>query len=665
MRAYQALLLAGSSMLSSIAIATPTAIPPILTGVPSASQINQRCNLMVARSAAMRKALETARGPSTVAGTLAAYDRLNQLITGAGGEAALYREVSNTAAARSAGEKCEVRISSEFTKLSLSRPIYERIKAIKPPADASTQLYLTRVLGGFERAGIGLDAAGRAKAQALADEVSKLSTEFEANIPKGQRTIVLTPAELDGLPQDFIDAHKPGADGKITLRTDSTDYVPVMTYAKSSDVRQRFQREYGLRAYPLNETVLRNLINKRDELARLVGRPNYATLNFEDRMVNTPEKVQLLMDEMASAARPAAERDYAKKLALLQQLQPGATKLQPWDNAYISRLVQKASYGYDRQEARKYFSYDNVRDGILRLTEDMFGVEIRPWKTPVWSKLVEPYEVYDHGKLIGRFYFDSHPRPGKYEHANALMLRPGVRGEIPVGALVMILPAGDHKTGLMEHGDVETFLHEYGHLLHVIFGGQNQRWAYLSGYSTEWDFVEAPSQMLENWVYDYDTLKAFAVDESGNTIPRDLVDKMNRARYFSLGMDDMRQLGLSNVSLQYYLTTAPENLGDFARAADSKYSLVPLPPYSQFQDGFSHLAGYGAAYYTYRQSVVIADDLFTQFAAKGLRDRATAERYRKLVLEPGGSKPAAELISDFLGRPLSIDAYRAKLTKDQ
>ena len=657
----QGLLLLGSSVLAT-AVAAASVSPPILTGAPSAAAINQRCTMFVSRSTAMRKALETSKGAPGVNTTLAAYDHLYQLLSDASGESTLYREVSPTAASRAAGEKCEVRIASELTKLNLSRPIYEHIKAIKAPADEPTKLYVSRVLGAFERAGIALDAAGRAKAQALADGASKYSAEFEANIPKGQRTITASTAELDGLPQDFIDAHKPGADGKITLRTDYTDYIPVMTYAKSPALRERFYKEYQLRAYPQNDEALRNLINKRDDLAKLVGRPNYATLNFEDRMLDTPAKVQALMDEMAAATKPAAERDYAKKLAALQQLQPGATKLQPWDNAYVSALVQKQSYGYDRQEARKYFQYNNVRDGILRLTEDLFGVQIKPWKTPAWDKLVESYEMYDHGKLIGRFYFDSHPRAGKYEHANSVPLRTGLAGQVPVGILVMNLPAGK---GLMEHNDVVTFLHEFGHLLHGMFGGQSPRWAYQSGVATEWDFVEAPSQLLENWVYDYDTLKNFAVDASGKPIPRELVEKMNRARYFSLGMDDNRQLGLTNVSLQYYLGPAPVDLGAAARAAQGKYDTLPPAPYSQFQDAFSHLGGYGAAYYTYRWSIVIADDMFTQFQKNGLRDPATAKRYRELVLAPGGTKPAAELVQDFLGRPISIDAYRAKLAKDQ
>jgi thimet oligopeptidase len=656
---YLVLLL--GSVLSSTALAAP-AVPPILTGAPSAAAINARCDMYVARSTAMRRALETAKGPSTVATTLAAYDRLGEVIGDAYGESTMYREVSPTAASRSAGEKCENRMASESTKLSLSRPIYERLKSIKTPADAATQLYLTRTLQSFERAGIGLDAAGRAKAQQLSDQASKLATEFEANIPKGQREVEAAPADLDGLPQDFIDSHKPGGDGKITLTTDYTDYIPVMSYAKSRDLRERMFRAFVQRAYPLNEPVLRDMINTRDALAKLVGRPNYATLNFEDRMLNTPEKVQALMDDMAGAAKPAADRDYAKKLAVLRQLYPGATKIEPWDNGYVGGLVQKQDYGYDKQEARKYFQYDKVRDGILGLTQDMFGVEIRPWQTPTWDKLVESYAMYDHGKLIGRFYFDNHPRPGKYEHANSVPLRAGTRTQVPVGILVMNLPAGK---GLMEHSDVTTFLHEFGHLLHGMFGGQNQRCAGQSGVATEWDFVEAPSQMLENWVYDYGVLKRFAVDSTGHTIPQDLVEKMNRARYFSLGMDDMRQLALSNISLQYYLRPAPADLGAAQREYDAKYDTLPSPPFSQMQDSFPHLGGYGAAYYTYRWSIVIADDMFTQFQEHGLRDRATAERYRRLVLEPGGTKPAADLVADFLGRPISIDAYKAKMAKDQ
>ena len=231
MRKSIAPLLAASCLIGSTANAATSAIPPLLTGAPTAAQITQRCDWFVSRSTAMRTALERSKVRPTMATTLASYDRLVELSGSGAGEAGFYRQVSPTATSRTAAEKCEVRMASENTKLSLSRPIYEHLKAIATPTDAPTKLYLTRTLGAFERAGIGLDDAGRAKAQALADQVSNLGTEFEANIPKGQKTITATPAELEGLPQDFIAAHKPGPDGRITLRTDSTDYVPVMTYA--------------------------------------------------------------------------------------------------------------------------------------------------------------------------------------------------------------------------------------------------------------------------------------------------------------------------------------------------------------------------------------------------------------------------------------------------
>ena len=662
MRHYYSVLLASSCLLTSPAIAAPQ---PILSGSPSAAQINQRCDWFTKNITTAREALEKRGGPATVDTVLRDFDQIYELISAGGGESTFWREVATNAESRDAAQKCEVAMAIEGNKLGLSRPIFDRLKAIPTPSDAATAWYLKRQIEAFERAGVGLDEAGRAKMQKVSDEASELSSAFESNIPKSQRSVTAKPEELNGLPQDYIDAHKPGADGLIKITTEYPDYYPVQNYASSDDLRKRLNFAYNSRAYPENETILRDLINKRDELSRLVGRPNYAALTLEDRMINTPDKVSDLIDQMASAARPAAERDYAKKLASLREFDPTATKVNLWQNNFATQRVQKALYGFDRQEARKYFAYDNVRDGILKLTEDMFGVQIRPWAYATWDKLVEPYEIVENGKVIGRFILDSHPRPGKYEHANAVPLRVGVGDRLPVAALVMNLPAGGHATGLMEHLDVETFLHEYGHLLHYIFGGQNQRWAGSSGIATEWDFVEAPSQMLENWIYDYDTLTRFAVDAEGKPIPKELVDQMNRARYFNMGMTDMRLMGLSNVSLRYYLGPAPADLGGALRSYHSQFDLIPFPDETHFEDSFSHLGSYGPAVYTYNWSRVIADDLFTVFERNGLRDRATADRYRRLVLAPGGSKPAAELVADFLGRPVSMDAYRARMAKDQ
>lgn len=661
---------------SGPALLRPTPVDAFLGDVMGnpgdAGAIDARCNAYLAELARRQSQLEAERGAATLTGTFQRYDDLVNLLTAASSEFALYRQVMADDARRQAAANCEVKIAGAQTRLSLSRRVYDRLKAIPlGKADPATRLYFARTLASFERAGVALPPEQRARAQALSDRIAEVGTAFEKAIADGRKTVTAEPAELEGLPADYIAAHPPGADGKVVISTDYPDLGPVMAYARSEGLRRRLYEANMTRAYPANDERLRELLNTREELATLLGRKDYATLVLEDKMLDTPGKVENLLGEMAAAARPAADRDFARKLAVYQLDHPGATSFQLWDNAYLSNLVQKRDFAYDRQEARQYFAYDNVRDGILRLTEDLFGVKIRPWQTTKWDPLVETYEMVEAtgpraGQVIGRFYFDNHPRPGKYNHANMINLRAGVAGRtIPVGALVTNFPAGSHATGLMEHSDVETFLHEFGHMLHHIFGGQTVRWAGQSGVATEWDFVEAPSQMLEEWVYDYPTLARFAVNAKGETIPAALVEKMNRARYFDLGMGDMRQLGLSNISLRLHQGPAPADLGDRVRALDAQYSLLPLPPFTQFQDSFGHLNGYSAIYYTYRWSKVIADDMFTAFAAHGLRDKATALAYRTKVLQPGGTKPAAELVADFLGRPISLDAYKTDMAKDR
>jgi thimet oligopeptidase len=641
-----------------------TFIGQIRGDAPDAATITAICDRQIAEIERRQRQLEAETGPATLNRTLQRFDDLANLIGAGAGEATLYRQVMADDARRGAGQACEVRMAQAASKLSLSRPIYDRLKAIRAVrADAATQLYLKRTLADFERAGVAAEPASRAEIQALQEEIAKAGAEFDANIAKGRKTVTADPAELAGLPADYIAARAPGPDGKVTISTDSPDYVPVMTYSESDSLRRRLMEASLTRAYPENDAALRRILDLRAQLAQKLGRADYATLILENKMLDTPAKVEALLADMASDARPAGERDYAKKLAVLRQTRPDATTIDPWANTFLGAKVQKQLYDFDRQEARKYFAYNDVRDGILALTGDLFGVSFRKWNTPVWDKAVEAYEMVDKGQVIGRFYFDSHPRPGKYSHANMVPLRAGIKGRsIPVAALVMNFPAGDHSTGLMEHQDVVTFLHEFGHLIHGLFSAA-PRWSGVSGISTEWDFVEAPSQMLEEWVYDYDTLRRFARDAQGNPIPKALVEKMNAARYFDLGLADMRQLALSNISLRLHQAPAPANITERVMQLDREYNLVPLPAFSRFHAAFGHLNGYSAIYYTYRWSKVIASDLFTEFAKHGLRDRATAERYRRLVLAPGGSKPAAELVADFLGRPVNLDAYRAELAK--
>ena len=655
-----------SSLLAASALSTSPAngqdvraiMGPIMAEAENAAVITQKCDMYVSEIEKRLSGISAGSGPATADNVLVAYDEMTALLGAAMGEMALYREVMLDAERRDAGADCEVRLSSLSSQITLSRPVYDRLAAIDAGAlDEQTQYYLTKVLGSFERSGVALDDAPRARVQAIQDELATISADFARNIADDVREIEVRPEELAGLPQDFIDAREVKDDGFITLTTATPDYVPVMTYAESDDLRRRFSELYSQRAYPQNEELLRRMFTLRQELADILGRPNYAALVLEDKMVDSPIKVQALIDRMGAIARPVAERDLQTNLEVLREIDPEAMQIQYWQTGWLSNKVKQARYDYNPQETREYFSYPKVRDGILALTSDLFSVTIRPWDTPVWHEDVDAFEMLDGDEVIGRFYFDSHPRPGKYTHANMLPLRPGVDGDPPLGALVQ-----NFSKGLMEHGEVETFLHEFGHMLHGMFGG-TQRWFGLSGISTEWDFVEAPSQMLENWVYDYDTLAKFATNEAGETIPRELVEKMNRARYFNAGMGDMTQLGYSNISLQFHQQPLPEDLGAATREWRNQYAVIPAPAWVEMQTSFGHLDGYSAIYYTYRWSKVIADDLFTRFAAEGLRNPQTAADYRNLVLGRGGTLPAAELVREFLGREVSLDAYREEMMK--
>ena len=637
---------------------------PLLAEGHSAAAFKERCDTYLSAIAERRDALAGRVGPASIDGDLALYDETLGLLNLAYGEFALYRQVMPGEDERDAASECQTALTGIDAEISLSRAIYDRLASIDArKADPAAKKVLTKAVAAFERAGVALDDASRQRVKSLQEEIAATGLAFEQNIDDDVRTLKVRPEDLAGLPDDFIENHPPGEDGEAEISTAYPDYYPVMTYAEKDDVREDIDKLFGTRAFPINDEPLRHMLTQRQELAELLGRPSYAALVLEGKMIDTPAKVEKLLADMKKAALPAGARDYGRMLDALKETDADATAVEQWQTYYLANKIRARDYDFDSQEARRYFAYDNVRDGMFRLTQDLFGVEIRPWDTPVWHEDVRAYEMVEDGDVIGRFYFDSHPRAGKFSHDNALQIKSGVAGVAPpVAALVMNLPKGGHDTGLMRPSDVAIFLHEYGHLLHALFGG-TQKWLTQSGIATEEDFIEAPSQMLENWVYDYDTLATFAVDENGVVIPRDLVEKMNKSRNFNKARYDLFLMGLANISLQLHLPPTPENLGAASRAWKDEFDLVASPEWLEYQASFGHLPSYSALVYSYLWSLVIAEDLFTRFEKEGLRNRETAADYRRLVLAPGGSKPAAELARDFLGRKMNFKAYRRNLDR--
>lgn len=596
---------------------------------------------------------------------LQATNQLDITIDKTKNKAELYRNVHPNANVRTVAEQCEQQFSTLETNIDLSRPYYEKLSAIDTSqSDSVTRRYVERMLRDSRRAGVDKNPESRARIRTLKNEIVKLGQDFGRNIREDVRHIELSSAEeLDGLPEDYIKAHQPNKDGKIIITTDYPDYFPFMQYAKNDDLRLELYRQFRKRGYPANKTVLKELLRERHELAKILGYGNYADYITEDKMVKTPKHAQVFIDRIDNIAGKRAEQDYAVLLQKLHEIRPEATEVGDWQKDYLNELIKQEKYRIDSKELRQYFMYDNVRTGIFNLAETLFGITIKPWNThTIWHESVEAYEIYDNNQLIGRFYLDMHPREGKFKHAAHFGIQRGVKGvQMPISALVCNFPGGDSNPGYMEHGHVETFLHEFGHLLHGIFAGQ-QPWLDISGISTEWDFVEAPSQMLEEWVWDPETLKTFAVNDQGETLPDALIEKMRAGRHFGRGLLIRHQMFYAALSLSYY-NRHPDDIALDALAIDlqNRYSPFRYVDDTYFYASFGHLDGYSALYYTYMWSLVIASDMFSVFKQQGLRNFEVATRYREKVLAPGGSKDAANLVQDFLGRPYSFAAFEKDL----
>lgn len=576
--------------------------------------------------------------------------------------AGLYANVHPDPEMRASAEECEQNLVSLITEISLSRPIYNHIANIDTKnLNAEDQRYVAHMMRDYKRSGVDKDDVTRARIKSLSEEINLIGQEFDKNIREGARQFVLeSAADLKGLPKDYIDSHKPNKDGKIILTTAYPDYVPFMQFAESDELRKKYYVIFRQQAYPENKVVLKKLLSKRYELARILGYDNYSAYVTEDKMIASPKNAQSFIDRVSAVASPRADLEYTELLARLKKIDPKANKVNDWQKLYLEHLVKIEKYDVNSQEIREYFQYENVQRGIFDLMETMFGISIRPWKTNVWHESVTAYEVIEGEKVIGRFYLDMHPRDGKYKHAAQFSIVSGLKDkQLPQAALVCNFPSG-----LMEHTDVETFLHEFGHLMHDIFAGVDQRWVYFSGTKTELDFVEAPSQMLEEWVWDAETLAQFARNKNGEVIPSALVKKMVKARDFGKGMWTKHQLFYAALSLGFYnQDPAVLDLDKKMEQIQSNYSPFGYVDDTYFYTSFGHLNGYSSLYYTYMWSLVIAADMHSEFLKKGLRNSDVAQHYRRTVLEPGGKRDAAQLVEDFLGRPYSFDAFARDLEK--
>jgi thimet oligopeptidase len=618
------------------------------------------------RLAAGQRAIETllaVKGSRTIDNTLVPFDEAVHQNNSAGYFAGLMEQVHPDSTFRDHATAMLTKASAAQTAIALNHDVYNALAALDlSQADAATKYYVQRQLLEFRLAGVDKDDATRARLKKLNDQATEQQSMFDRNISDGKKTFIAEPGELDGLPQDYIDRHKPGADGKITLTTDYPDVYPVMSFAKSDALRRRAALASNTRAYPKNQEVLTGLMKTRYEIATLLGYPSWADYNAADKMMAKGHNIADFIQQVKDASRELSKREFDMLLAEKRKADPGAKEIWDYERGYFSEQVRRTQYNFDSQSVRPYFPFMEVKQGILDTAASLFQVTFQQEpNVPAWDPAVETWLVLDGGKPIGRFYLDMHPRPGKYSHAEMAPVLDGIRGkQLPEAILVCNFPAPtDTDPGLMEYGDVKTFFHEFGHLMHHILGGQ-QQWAGISGISMESDFVEAPSQMLEEWIASPQVLAKFARHyKTGEPIPAELVARMNRASAFGRGGWVGTQNSYSAISYDIY-KTKPEDVNlDAVTMGDARrYTLFTPLPETHLWASFGHLGGYSSAYYTYLWDKVIAEDFFLQFDHQNLLAGDAPMKYRRVVLEPGGSMSANDLVKNFLGRPQNITALQ-------
>ena len=595
------------------------------------------------------------------------------------------KSVCDTPELRAAYNAMLPAISDYWTRLGADERLYAKYKAIDAATlTAEQQQALKNALRGFVLSGAELQGADKQRYAEIQERMATLVQKFseDALDATDSWALYVNADELDGVPQDVIDATRAaaeaeGRDGhKLTLKLPV--YLPLMQFAHSSALREKLYRAYTTRASDQaegdgqqfdNSAIMAEILALRQEESRLLGYRNFAEVSLVPKMADTPDQVIAFLRDLAAKARPHAERDVAD-LRQFAREQLGLDDPQPWDWTYISEKLKEARYAFSEQEVKQYFTAPKVMAGLFRIVETLFDLKITRDQASVWHDSVEFYRLERDGQLVGQFYLDPPARNGK--RGGAWM--DGVRDrwqrpdspqlQTPIAHLVCNFAAGvNGKPPLLTHDDVITLFHEAGHGLHHMLTRINEH--DVSGINgVEWDAVELPSQFMENFCWEWHVLQNMTAHvDSGEPLPRELFERMLAAKNFQSGMQTLRQVEFALFDmLLHSQATAPEDVMPLLRQVREEVAVLPTPPYNRMSHTFSHIfaGGYAAGYYSYKWAEVLSADAYAAFeetaAADGSPDPATARRYREQILEMGGSRPAMESFKAFRGREPSVDA---------
>jgi oligopeptidase A len=617
-----------------------------------------------------------AAAPPSLQGTLEALDTMTEPLDDAMAVVSHLESVATTPELRAAYNEVQPEVSAFYSGIPLSEPLWGALRAFAA-TDEARQLqgerrrFLDKTVADFRRQGAELDAAGKEEIAAIDVELGKLTLKYAQNVLDATAAfelLVEDEARLAGLPPSALAAARQSAEqaGKpghrFTLQGPS--YLAAMMYLDDGAIREQLYRAFNTRATRGehdNRPVLRRILELRRRKARRLGYRDFADLVLEDRMARSGDRARRFVADLRARTEPAFEREKQELLAFRRQIEgAGAPPLAPWDVSYYAEKQRRALYDLDEEELRPYFPADRVIEGLFAVARRLYGISVVPWEgAPTWHPSVSAFELRDEGgRSVAHFYADIYPRASKRDGAWMHGLRNGYGANprsVAVFAGNLTPPLGD-RPALLTHREVETLFHEFGHLLHHALSRVELR--SLAGTNVAWDFVELPSQILENWCWEREALDLFARHvDTGEALPEALLARMRRARTFRAASAQMRQLGFAEVDLALHMDFDPTSAEDpvaLGRAILERHSPTALPAEYAMLASFSHLfaspVGYAAGYYSYKWAEVLDADAFALFQSAGIFDRAVGERFRREILERGDSDEPGELFRRFRGR---------------
>lgn len=570
-------------------------------------------------------------------------------------------------AVREAAQTCEEKTDELMTGLFLDDQLADVLKAYAAKKETLTserQRFLDETLRDFRRNGIDLPEDKRKRLRSINQELTQLGQKFIAEIGATKGKIKVGPKQLEGLPDAYVKSHPPGPEGMVEITTDYPDFYPFVKFSRDRDAARNLYVAFTNRGGDVNVRRLERILALRQEKANMLGYGSWADYAIEPRMAKDAKTVRAFLDRVATAIAPAVKTEHAEFRKAFDAMGYKGKPMLPSDRYFLTEHLKNTKYKLDTKELARYFDLARVTKGLLALTSEMYGLTYERLKVEAWHPNVEAYAVTDtaSGKEIGRFFLDLVPRENKYKHAAMFtvrtrkLLRDGTL-QTPIAALVCNFPASGQP---MLHDQVVTYFHEFGHVLHHLL--TETELAAFAGTNTVRDFVETPSQMFEEWAWTKAVLNRFAKhEETHEPIPQELFDKMVAARRAGLALATERQLYLARLDLSYHASKAGFDTTERLKDIHDQHFSFQYVEDTHFQSSFGHLIGYDAGYYGYQWALSLAYDVLSRFKKEGIADRETARAWREMVLRRGGSRDPKEMVTAFLGRPPTEDAYGAFL----